>query len=97
MRTTAGAGFLSISLCFQDGDRLNPVYGNPNPGKRVHVHDASRKRGSIFPASENELIHVSSVQTCNFQFDPTMKDARLELLSKPAATHFEVNLTVIEG
>lgn len=72
-----------------DGDRLNPVYGNPNPGKRVHVHDASRKRGSIFPASENELIHVSSVQTSNFQFDPTMKGARLELLSKPAATHFE--------
>ena len=82
----------SISLCFEDGDRLNPVHGNPNPGKRVHVHDTSSKRGSTFPSSQIELL--SSVQTSNFQFDPTMRDPRLELLSKPAATHFEVKLKV---
>ena len=85
-------GNKSISLFFQDGDRLSPVYGNPNPGKRVHVHGTSSNRGSTFQASQNELL--SSVQTSIFQFDPTMRDSRLELLSMPAATHFEVKLTV---
>ena len=80
-------GNRSISLCFQDGDRLNPVYGNPNLGKRVHVHS-----GSTFQASKNELL--SSVETSNSQFDPTMRDSTLELLSKPAATRFEVKRTV---
>ena len=85
-------GNKSISLCFQGGEKLNPVYGNPNPGKRVYLHGTSSNRGSTFPASENESL--CTVQTNNFQFDQMMRDSRLELLSKPAATHFEVELAV---